>query len=542
MTNILSARRRGRDYPPFYAQILLVFLAAGLLLLGGAFSVTLHIALSLFQEQVDTNLTAVATSLADSAMVKKAFSDGKCPPELIDYLDDLTAMTPELDVISIAGTDSVRIYHVVHERIGGDFVGGDEGRALAGERYFSDAVGTLGLQHRYFAPVWDADGTVLGFVMVSTTMDRVKTLENEITATYVRVAVVFAFALLAFAALLTLLLRRILLGFTPEGMASTYLVQNEALNGLDEGVVLVDEQGRILMVNRSAESILGQQEEQLLGSPLDALLRAEGGESLLKTSQEEGRTSRPNILATTIVPNDPAHLGGTTLILKDRRDAMRRAEQLNGTRHIISALRANSHEFMNKLQVISGLLQMGRAEDALEYIGHISVVQAKDVSPIVQRIRNANVAALLLGKLDNTRELDIQLTLLPNSDLPERSQYLSSRDLVTVVGNLLENAIEAVNAQSADAPRSIDLQISEREEGLLILVSDTGVGIRPEQLAHIYESGFSTKAAEGRGVGMALVHDIVERCSGSIEVDSELGSGTTFTLIFNQKRRGESEQ
>lgn len=194
---------------------------------------------------------------------------------------------------------------------------------------------------------------------------------------------------------------------------------------------------------------------------------------------------------------------------------------------------------MNKLQVISGLLQMGKAGDALDYIGNISAVHAKAIGPIMQRIHNPAVAALLLGKLDNTRELDIHLTLLSNSDLPEHSQYLSTSDLVAVVGNLLENAIEAINAQVTENSRSIDLQITEDARGLVLIVSDTGIGILPWQLNHIYESSFSTKAAEGRGIGMSLIHDIVEHRGGSIEVDSEPGAGTTFTLIFSKKRKGQ---
>ena len=136
------------------------------------------------------------------------------------------------------------------------------------------------------------------------------------------------------------------------------------------------------------------------------------------------------------------------------------------------------------------------------------------------------------------RELDIQPTLLANSSLPEHSAYLSTEELVTVVGNLLENAIEAVDAQNGDRPRSVVAQITEDGTGLLIIVSDTGTGIPPEDLERIYTPGFSTKAPEGRGVGMSLVGEIVARRGGSIEADSEAGAGTTFTLIFNRKRGG----
>ena len=113
---------------------------------------------------------------------------------------------------------------------------------------------------------------------------------------------------------------------------------------------------------------------------------------------------------------------------------------------------------------------------------------------------------------------------------------MSTNELVTVVGNLLENAMEAVDPVPAGQDRSIALQITEDDRGLLIMVSDTGRGISREDLPHIFENGFSTKAGSGRGVGMKLIREITDRHGGSIEVDTEPGSGTTITIIFSRER------
>ena len=179
---------------------------------------------------------------------------------------------------------------------------------------------------------------------------------------------------------------------------------------------------------------------------------------------------------------------------------------------------------------------MGRGEEALGYIGSVSASQAQIIGPVIQLIHNSNVAALILGKLNNTRELDINMTLLTNSFLPEHSEFLSTAELVTIVGNLLENAIEAVNAVPDQRTRRIVLQITEDETGLLVMVSDTGIGIPPDRLEHIFDSGFSTKATEGRGFGMNLIRSIADRHQASLEVDTEPDAGTTFTLIVNRKR------
>lgn len=535
----MAAKRKKQDsgsLMSLFLQLLTWSTLVWMLLLSITLSITLNLSLTDLQGKIENNLSATAASLANSEMVRQALAEGECPPSLIEYLDTLVVSTEDLDIITIADADSIRLYHVVHSRIGQEFVGGDQVRALEGAVYLSDGVGTMGLQRRAFCPVLQENGQVCGFVMASATMGRINDLRSAIIRSYLRLALLMTLLALALAGLLTLLVQQLLHGYDPAYLVHTYFTQTELLNDLDEGVVSTDDQGRVQLVNRAAEHMLGQRAELLEGQRMDDLIRGEDGASLLSGKGENTPTSRPNILCSCMPLEKKGKRTGATLILKDKSEAMRQAEQLNGTRHIVSALRANTHEFMNKLQVISGLLQMGRQKDALDYIGNISAHQAKSIGPVLQHIRNANVAALLLGKLNNMRELDIELTLLANSDLPEHSQYLSTADLVTVVGNLTENAIEAVNAKSLGGPRSIVLQITEDETGLLIMVSDTGTGIAPEDVDHIYTPGFSTKAPEGRGIGMSLVRNIVQSRHGTIEMDSEPGSGTNFTLIFHQKR------
>lgn len=528
---------RQKDAAPLLMRLLLGATLVWLALLAVTLAVTLHFALSTLERKVDESLTTVAGSLADSEMVMQAVAAGACPVSLRAYLDDLVAHSVDMDVLTVADAGSIRLYHVVPERVGLPFSGNDQGPALAGESYLTQGEGSLGLQRRAFAPVRAADGRVVGFVMAGATLGQMEALQSEIVHTYILMAVL----LLGMTLLLTWggsrLLRRRFHGLTTRTLVHAYLTQNQMLDNLEEGVLAVDSTGRVQLANRAAERMLGQRAERLEQSTLDSLLRAENDESLLQCVGEDISTTRPNILCS-CVPMEKEE--GVTLILKDKSDALRRARQLIGTRHIVSALRASTHEYMNMLQVISGLLQMDRRQEALDYIGAISASHAQATGPVLQTIQNPNVAALLLGKLGNMRELDIRLTLLPDSSLPAESGYLSTAELVTVVGNLVENAIEAVNARCDREERNVVLQITESASSLLVMVSDTGVGIEPGQLEQIFRTGYSTKADKGRGVGMGLIQNIVTRHGGSIEVDSEPGSGTTVTLIFGEKASWEA--
>ena len=185
-------RKRQQGLGRIFLRLLAWTGLAWLALLGVTLSLTLNQALSSLTEKMESDLTAAAASLAGSRMVREALERGRCSEDMAEYLDALVANTPDLDIITIAGADSVRVYHVVPERIGQQFVGGDQGRALAGEAYLSEGVGTMGLQRRAFCPVFDGEGKVLGFVMASATMDRIQIMRREIVEAYCKLALALA--------------------------------------------------------------------------------------------------------------------------------------------------------------------------------------------------------------------------------------------------------------------------------------------------------------------------------------------------------------
>ena len=514
-------------------------IAASFALLSLTMALTLRYTLNSFQSKIDDILLSTVKTLAESPTVIQITRTGVCDPEMADFLYDVVVNTGDLDYITIADRDSVRIYHIDPAFIGRTFEGGDQHRALAGESYLSDAdPASFEGQRRAFHPIRGEDGTVLGFVMASATHDRINELRSNIFSTYAKLFLMLTVCSLIFSALLAMYLGRNLRGIKPDDLLRVYLTQNDMLNALEEGLVSYDNTGKVRLANTAAARMLGQREDLLVGQQVDDLLRAEDGSSLRdRTDQELGQqTSRANVLAKNIRLPDFNLWARQVLVLTDKSEVMRYADELVGAKHMLGVLRANTHEFLNKMQVISGLLQMGCVNEAQAYIGSLSQAHEHIIGPVMKLIRNPNVAALILGKESNMRELDIDLTLLNNSHLPERSRYLSTRELVTVLGNLMENAMEAVNAAPAGGIRSVTMQITEDEKGLLVMVSDTGVGIAPENLTRIFEDGFSTKSRSGRGIGMKLIREIVDRCGGSIDVDTEPGSGTTFSLIFSRER------
>lgn len=194
------------------------------------------------------------------------------------------------------------------------------------------------------------------------------------------------------------------------------------------------------------------------------------------------------------------------------------------------ALRASTHEFLNKLHVISGLLQMGEIQQAIAYLNGVKEETQEGQQTILHCIGNHTIAALLLGKESRARELDIHFSLRSDSHLQAHSPYLHTRDLVTVVGNLIENAFDAVKPQEL---RQVELYIGESENGLIITVDDTGYGMTKEQIEKVKHGKFTTKG-RGHGTGLRLIRQIVSTQQGYLEIESEPGEGSSFTVSFDK--------
>ena len=524
---------------PLFWRLVAFIIAFWFLLVGVATGVTMRYSLNALREQIDSILMSTVVTLGNAPSVLRIVEQGYCDQEMSDYLTDVIVNTRDLEYITIADTNSIRLYHIDPAYIGLPFEGGDEQRALNGESYLSDATpSNLIPQHRAFHPIRNAHGEVVGFVMASATFETIEQIRGEITTTYVQLLLVLSLCTTILGGALAVYLGQHLRGVKPEDMIRMYLTQNDILNALDEGLISFDKKGKVRLVNAASSRILGIKEDLLLGRQVDDILRDKDGRSLRGRSGPSVQSSHTNVMARPVQLPNPNLWAREVLVLIDKSEIQRYAEELGGTRHMINSLRANTHEFLNKLQVISGLLQMGRTEDAQHYIGAIAAAHEHITGPVMQLIRNTSVAALILGKAGNMRELDIVFVLMSNSVLPENSNFLSATELVTVVGNLMENAIEAANANPVDELRVVVLQLTEDEQGLLIMVSDTGGGIDPDVLPHIFEPGFSTKAAKGRGVGMGRIKEIVDSHGGTIDVETDPGSGTTFTIIFSRKRGG----
>lgn len=248
--------------------------------------------------------------------------------------------------------------------------------------------------------------------------------------------------------------------------------------------------------------------------------------------QETIRTGDRTLLVDSLpVWNDSRYVG-SLIVINDKTESIKMAAQLTGVDQIIGALRASTHETKNRMHVILGLLQIGELDEAIEFIQSAAGYD-EEADRIRELIKNNTLAALLIGKRNRARELGIDLKVRKDSRLGEKSRFLSSAELVTIVGNLLENSFDAINEKEKGA-REISLYINETDDVLVITVDDTGCGMTENQVQSLLRGGFTTKG-ENHGIGMGLIKNILKGYDGLLDIESEPGEGTSISITINRQ-------
>ena len=310
-------------------------------------------------------------------------------------------------------------------------------------------------------------------------------------------------------------------------------------NTLEEGIIAINTQAEVIYINRSAAEMLNTTEEAAIGLPLSVVYPASRMAQLLETGQAEYNVpmlslKNVRILSDRMPIREDGKIVGVVAIFRNKTEVSRMAEELTGVHYMVDALRANNHEFINKLHVLLGLIQMEQYEEACNYILKTAMLQKEVIRFVMDSIEVPELAALLIGKISRGSELGIRVQLDPGTHLDKEGNMSYGQALVTIVGNLLENAMEALDHYDEEN-KQITVGIYGGESDILVTVFDNGPGIPADIQEKIFEEGFSTRG-DGRGIGLATLRKITRSYGGDITVDSEEGAGTYF--YANIKKEG----
>ena len=529
----------------FATQLILIISLALFLGISGTM-INIHFEM----QKRDQNLQNVAEAIAHSPILNMEEVSGEEEAHkdiLMGYLDSLKDTLDDIDVISVVSCDNIRLYHSTHELIGTIYDGTiPEFKENNREFYTAYDSGPSGTQRRAYSAIYDSEGNYIGFVMAIMLMENIKAETFQTLTFYALITLAAVLIELILSAELSNSIKRSLHGYEPDVFSAMYQVRDNILESLDERIIAIDKTGSVQFVNNAAVSMLGGGQntgvKNIVGAPLGNICDGTLFDHTLKSGEKEfnirePRLGRSDILIDRIPIKDDNGTVGAVGILHDRAEYTKLMEDLTGTRYLVDAMRANNHDFTNKLHVILGLIQMGMYDKATSYIENITIVQRTTISKIMSAVSEAAVAALLIGKAARASELNIKFVLREGCNYSKSDYPLPDSMLVTVIGNLIDNAFDAMNDNKAvfDKPKELMFGIYSKPGALLITTDDTGVGIDPADIDRIFENGFSTKGTS-RGTGLYQVKTMVDELGGTITTESQKGVGTSFTVSFSKSQ------
>ena len=338
-------------------------------------------------------------------------------------------------------------------------------------------------------------------------------------------------------------IKSVLFGYEPEEIARMLRERDILLNSVREGLVNVNSNGRITLVNSEASVLLQQagikNVSEIMGMNASDVLKRlpindiiKDGKTLVDASVKIGNT----IFILTAVPLllEDKNIVGAVLTFRKKSVVEEMANQLTGFKNYATALRAQTHEFMNKMHVIMGLIDMKAYDELKNFTQEIAYNRQSEVSYVVTRLKDITLSGFILGKISRSRELDIDFSLTEESELHSELDVPSVHDIVLIAGNIIENAFDAL--KNFDGERIVNLSILDFDREIVIVVEDSGPGMDESIRKHIFQRGFSSKCESGHGFGLYLVKHSIDSLNGSISVESAPGEGTIFTVRLPIKK------
>ncbi len=519
-------------------QLILIIVTTILMSVGGAV-----VNVNASDKAFDQNLEETA------ALITRIYGFMKDAPrrDLCICMDSIADDLADVDVISIVNTDNMRIYHTNHNLIGTEYDGTHPDFSTHKKGFYTESdIGPSGPQRRTYSAIYDDRGNYIGFIMAIMLKTSIRSFTYKIVLLFLSVTVAAILIEIAICRAFSRKLKRRLLGYEPDTFSSMFRIRDNILESTYDGIMAADSNLNIQFANKAAKKLLGCDEEscdEKVSLIQQNVFADRFLSEVIKTGNAafgiQHETENGTALMVDCVPvKEDGIISGAVAILHDRTEYTKLMEELSGTKYLVDSMRANNHDFTNKLHVILGLIQIGEYDKAVSYIENISIIQRETLSTVMHAVDNASFAALLIGKIARASECNVKFILKDGIRFKSSEVAVPSEALVTIVGNLIDNALDAMNMNlNNDRPRELEFGVftkpgTEADAGngeLLLTVRDTGCGIPDDIKDRIFEKGFSTKGT-GRGVGMYHTKQLVESLGGTISFVSEQDVGTSFMV------------
>lgn len=480
----------------------------------------------------------LAKSFAAMPQIQNALGEHQSPEDIQTIVEPIRQET-RYQYIIVMDMQGKQYSYPYTSGLGKPYKNGGEERVLSlGEAYLLADTNRLISAIRAFVPV-KYQGDQVGAVLVGLLTDQVK-VESEIHQRSMEIALILSVCIgILMAYFLSLNIKKSIFGLEPKEIALLLSERELILQSLERGIIAVDHEGHILVCNTKAKHLLGLPSDitnhllmdyapelaQRLAMAIDQNQGSENEMFALRSSD--------TVLISLCIMRSPNQLPtGVVVSLEDLTQVKEFAEEITDYRTLVDALRAQNHEFMNKLHVLSGLLQLGHTNEAIDFVDTLSHQGSHLEHLLTEHIRDHKLAGLLLSKYNQYAEKRVQLLIKEETYLASVPKPLTSEDLCSIVGNLIDNAFESLRPTQI-VNKTITVKLIAQDHHLEIEVYNNGPEIEEDIADRLFMKGFTTKA-DGNGIGLHLVKQLIDAANGTIRWTNQEGVTWHVDIPFTE--------
>ncbi len=522
------------------SKMIIAIVALVLFQIGIMGFVSSNLVNTILEDQLGKRVLDVSQTIATMPDIVSLVED-RDPEGKLQVLAETIRKKTGTRFVVIGDHQGRRYSHPNPEKIGHIMDGGDNDQALVhGKTYTSWAVGSLGLSLRGKVPIFDANDNIIGIVSVGYLDESIQQMMGNRRAIIIISNMILVIFGIIIAVLLARGFKRAIFGLEPDQIGRLFKERSAILSSIREGIVAINKDGKITMINQAAKETLGLISDQdYLHQRIEDVVPESGILDVLRTGKSqldwEHRVGDKEIIVNRIPIWYDEKVMGVVSSFREKDEIDSLAKELTQVQEYSEMLRHQTHEYSNKLHTISGLIQLEAYDKAIELIGSETSGYQELLQFLSSAVPDPLFAGCILGKYSRAKELNIQLNVDRDSNFTDVPEWINKEKIVTVLGNLLDNAYQAVTPLSKDK-RVVNLSLTDLGNDLIFEVEDSGAGIKEDVAGHIFEKGVSSSNEKGKGMGLYLVKEILSYFKGHITVDKSALGGALFTVYISKRR------
>ncbi|MFF3024998.1 ATP-binding protein [Gottfriedia sp. NPDC057948] len=526
---------------------LIIFISVLILVISSVFEiVSQEMFLKNLKHEKGLKALAISQTVANMPEVREAFLSEN-PSGIIQPIVEQIRKKVGAEFIVVGNKNEVRYSHPNPFLIGKKMVGGDNDKVIKGQEIVSESTGTLGPSLRGKTPIFDDNGSVIGVVSVGYLIKDIDHEAQVFSKKLIKNSIVILLLGIGVAFLISFNIKKSIFGLEPKEIGRMYKEKHAILESIHEGIIAIDEYGEITVVNENAHKVLSIPNNlKLRGLKIEDVLHNSHLKKVVETGQpiydlEFLINEKVMIINCIPIVGMNSKIVGAVTTFREKSELNKLLNELSQIKAYSEGLRAQAHEYSNKLHTILGLIQLESYQEAIELISKESNITQNIIHFIMEEISDPVVAGLLLGKISLANELKVDFNIDYNSSFADVPKEINREDLITIIGNLLNNAFDAV-LETNKSEKLVSLFLTDLGKDLVIEIEDNANGIPEELIDEIFEYGISTKEqSKNSGIGLHLVQRLLHKLNGQITFHSNEHGGTTF-IVAIPKRQKESNR